>query len=483
MDAALEGLEPEIVWSLFEKISSIPRCSAREQRLQEWIEEWAGENDVAFRKDDVGNILLYRESSPGGGDIPTLTLQGHQDMVCEKADDSDHDFDRDPLKLRVDGGVLSAEGTTLGADNGVGVAIAMAMMVEPRLGRHGRVEAVLTVEEETGLTGAVKMQPGFFTGKRMVNLDSEELGVIIVSSAGGGGTRFTIPVEWEEPRDWEGLKLEVKGLIGGHSGVDIHLPRLNANKLVGDALRHVSEKMPLRIMHIDGGTRGNAIPRSAHCNFLVHEGKAVEATKILEEWGSGLDRSVEGSLVTSFTGVQAARCMSEKVSWSVIGLINKVHQGVVSWSPDIEDLVQTSNNLGIVRTEEDAVVIPISSRSSDVEDLERDREILRRLGESHGAQVEQRPGYPGWKSDSSSPFLELVSQVYEVVLGERPRVTGIHGGLECGFLSRLDPELQIVSLGPDIENPHSPQELVHVESVGRLYEVVKGIASRMGAEE
>lgn len=480
MSAALEGLEPEIVWSLFEKISSIPRCSAREQRLQGWIEEWARENDVAFRKDDVGNILLYREPSPGGGDIPTLTLQGHQDMVCEKADDSDHDFDRDPLKLRVDGGVLSAEGTTLGADNGVGVAIAMAMMVEPGLGRHGRVEAVLTVEEETGLTGAVKMQPGFFTGKRMVNLDSEELGVIIVSSAGGGGTRFTIPVEWEEPRDWEGLKLEVKGLLGGHSGVDIHLPRLNANKLVGDALRRVSDKMPIRIMHIDGGTRGNAIPRSARCDFIVPEGRSEEATGLLEKWDAGLDRSVEESLVTSFTGVPAARCMSERVSRSVIGLITEVHQGVVSWSPDIEDLVQTSNNLGIVRTEENAVVIPISSRSSDVKDFASDRAILRHLGEKHGAQVEQRPGYPGWKSDPSSPFLALVSKIYEEVLGRRPKVTGIHGGLECGILSRLDSELQIVSVGPDMENPHSPQELIHIESVGRLYEVVKRIASGMG---
>ncbi|UCD45827.1 MAG: beta-Ala-His dipeptidase [Candidatus Bathyarchaeota archaeon] len=479
----MKGFEPEIVWSLFEKISSIPRCSAREKKLQGWIEEWAGENGVAFRKDEVGNILLYREPSQGGGDIPTLTLQGHQDMVCEKTYGSDHDFDRDSLKLRVDGGVLSADGTTLGADNGVGVAIAMAMMVEPGLGRHGRIEAVFTVEEETGLIGAIKMQPGFFTGKRMVNLDSEELGVIIVSSAGGGGTIYAISVEWEDPQGWEGLSLQVKGLLGGHSGVDIHLPRLNANKLVGDALKRVSERMRLRIIHIKGGTRGNAIPRSANCDFLVPEGRAGEAAAVLNKWDAGLDKSDEESLVTTLTEVRASRCMSEKVSQSVIALITEVHQGVVSWSPDIEGLVQTSNNLGIVRTEEDAVVIPISSRSSDAEDLERDREILRRLGESHGAQVEQRPGYPGWKSDPSSPFLGLVSQVYEAILGARPRVTGIHGGLECGFLSRLDPELQIVSVGPDIENPHSPQELVHIESVGRLYEVVKGIASSMGVEE
>jgi dipeptidase D len=421
MATTLGELEPRIVWGIFEEISKIPRCSRNEKRLQAWIKRWAEENAVSFKQDEVGNILLTGEAAHGCEGHPTLTLQGHQDMVCEKTVDNNHDFETDPIPLKIEGNILSADGTTLGADNGVGLAIAMAMLIDPTLKRHGRIEALLTVEEETGLTGAREMKEGFFTGKRMINLDSEELGVIIIGAAGGGGTRYTVPVSFRAVEGWEGVKLEIGGLLGGHSGVDIHLPRLNSNKLVGEGLKRVSERMPLRMAHIEGGTRGNAIPRSAYCDFLVPGGRGEEAANILRKWGSGIDRSVEKGLYVRVTGIPATGSFSEEASASVISIINAVPQGPYSWSKEIEGLVQTSNNMGIVRTEEDKVVIPISSRTSDLDDLSEDREMLKTIGAKYGAEVFQRPGSAGWKPDPDSTFLGIVEKNYSKILGKRPR--------------------------------------------------------------
>jgi dipeptidase D len=479
---AISELEPRAVWKIFYEITKIPRCSGKEQRLQEWIKNWAEENGLGFKQDEVGNILLTREASTGYENLPVLTLQGHQDMVCEKDADSPHDFDKDPIPVKIESGVVGAKGTSLGADNGIGMAIGMALLNDRNLKKHGKLEALLTVEEETGLTGAVKMQKGFFSGKRMINLDSEELGIIIVGSAGGGGTQYTISVTPKAAEGSTGLRLEVDGLLGGHSGVDIHLPRLNANKLIGEGLKEVMSKVPVRIMRIEGGTRGNAIPRSAYCEFLVPATKLGTAKKILEGWQANLDRSVEKDLKVKVSEVPVGKASTEGQTKSIVGVINEVQQGPFSWSKEIEGLVQTSNNIGIVRTEEGKVVIPISSRSSDADDLEKNRAILKALGEKYGAEVAQGPGYPGWKADVKSPFLDLVSRIYQKVMGKRPKVTAIHAGLECGFLSRFDKDLKIVSIGPTIHHPHSPQEKVEIESVGVLWNVVRVIAEELENE-
>ena len=480
MSKVLGELGPKNVWGIFEEITKIPRCSRNEQRIQSWIKEWSKEKGISFKQDEVGNILLTRKAAPRCEDLPTLVLQGHQDMVCEKTVRSPHNFETDPIPVKVERDIVTADGTTLGADNGIGISIAMALLSDSSLKGNGKIEALLTVEEETGLTGAIKMQKGFFTGKRMINLDSEDSGIIIVGSAGGGGTRYTLPVKFEEVKGWKGIKIEVSGLLGGHSGVDIHLPRINANKLIGEGLKVVKEDVPIRIMKIEGGTRGNAIPRSAYCDFLVPEGSAEKAMNILETWESQVDRSIEKEMKINFSEVPVGKSFSEEETDSVIGIIKEVHQGPFSWSKDIEGLVQTSNNLGIVRTEEDKVLIPISSRSSDMGDLAQDQEILKKLGEKYGAEVTQGPGYPGWKADVKSPFLKLVARVYEKALGKKPKITAVHAGLECGFLSRFDPELKIVSIGPTIKNPHSPQELVYIDSVGEVWKVVKAVAEELG---
>jgi len=485
VSGVLSELEPRIVWSIFEEITKIPRCSGKEQKLQEWIRKWAEENGIAFKQDEVGNILLTKEAAPGCEDYPTLVLQAHQDMVCEKTLESPHNFETDPIPVKIEGDRVTADGTTLGADDGIGIAIALATLIDPTLKRHGKLEVLLTVSEETGLVGAIKMKKGFFTGKRMINLDSEELGVIIVGSAGGGGTRYTIPVEFEEVEGWKGVKLEISGLLGGHSGVDIHLPRLNANKLLGEGLKAVKEEVPLRIMHIEGGTRGNAIARSAYCDFLIPEEKAGKAMEILEKWRAEVEekhRSVERGMKIEFSEIPAGKAISEEKTASIIGIITEVHQGPVSWSKEIEGLVETSNNLGIVRTEEDKVVISASSRSSDMKELAEFRAKLKAIGEKYGAKVDQSPAYPGWKADVKSPFLKLVARNYEKVMGKKPKITAIHAGLECGFLSRFDPELKIVSIGPTVKYPHSPQEFVYIDSVGVLWKVVRAVVEEIGSE-
>ncbi len=482
MSKVLDGLEPEIVWDIFERISAIPRCSKKEERVQEFLEAWAKENGVGFRKDGVGNVNLTREAAPNCEGYPTLMMQGHQDIVCEKDPESPHDFDVDPIPLKVEGDKVSADGTTLGADNGIGMAIAMALLVDPSLERHGMLEAVFTVDEESGFTGIRNMSPDFFSGKRMINLDSEELGVIIISSAGGGGTQYTIPIAREEPGDWEALKVEVGGLMGGHSGVDIHLPRLNSNILIAQGLRRVKERVPLKVIHIEGGTRGNAIPRSAYAEVLVPGGRKAEARKIIEEWGSGLDRSVEEGLEVKVMDSTPRASAGEEAASKAVNLVSEIPQGVYSWSTEYDELVQTSNNLGILRTEEDKFSIPVNSRTCDADDFEGNQAMLRELGDKHGVEYAQRAGGAGWKASPDSPFLKLVERCYAEVYGKEAKVTGIHGGLECGVFTMLDPELQIVSLGPTIHNPHSPAEYLEAHTVGVIWEVVRAIAQRMDAE-
>ena len=470
------------VWTIFEEISRVPRCSKREQRLQEYMEKWAAANEITFRKDETGNLLLVRDAKPGYEDYPTLLLQGHQDMVCEKDPDSPHDFENDPIPLKLDGGIVTAEGTTLGADNGIGMALAMALVSDPHLERHGRIEAIFTVDEESGFTGVRNLKADFFTGKKMINLDSEDLGVVIVSSASGGGTEYIFPVERQSHGDWEALKVEVSGLLGGHSGIDIHLPRYNANVFLAKGLRELNGKVPIRLMHMEGGTRGNAITRLAYAELLIPKGKKGEVQKIIDEWISNMDRSSEKNLIVKVSSSTPRDAVDSEASTRVINLVLEIPQGVFSWSEEYEDLVQTSNNLGILRTEPDAIRVQVSSRTCDTEDFQKNQAKLEELGEKYGAQINQRGGYAGWKADPDSPFLRLVLRCYEDVYGKYPKVTGIHGGLECGVFTNLVPEMEIVSIGPTIRYPHSPSEHLDVESVATLWEVIKTIAERMNED-
>lgn len=479
MASILEGLEPEPVWEIFEQISRIPRCSKNEAKLQDWIEEWAKKNRIGFKKDEAGNVLLIREASSYGKRIPTLLLQAHQDMVCEKTPESDHNFQTDPLPIELKGGKIEAHNTSLGADNGVGMALAMALLIEESFTENGKLEALFTVDEEAGFTGVRNLKGDFFEGKKMINLDSEETGVVIVSSAGGGGTTYTIPFRSKDERNRKGLSVKVGGLLGGHSGVDIHRPRYNANKLLAQGLLALHKELPLRVIEYVGGTRGNAIPRNARADILVQNGKVEKSIEILNSWETGLDKSNEKGLTLTVEPIEARPAAPIYETEKLLKLVSQIPFGPKSWSKDFENLVQTSNNNGIIKTDDGSFVVSVYSRTCDSIDFYDNQRILSELGADIGVKTEQRDGGSGWKADPDSPLIKVVTDVYNHVLGKSPVVTGIHGGLECGVIAGLKKGMDIVSVGPTIKYPHSPSEYVDIKSVAVLWKVLVGIVPEL----
>ena len=475
----LEGLEPQPVWELFEQISRIPRCSKNEAKLQDWMEKWAKENGVGFKKDEVGNVLLTRKAATGFGGVPSLLLQAHQDMVCEKTPESGHRFGSDPIPLVVKGNSVEAYNTSLGADNGAGMALAMALLTDESLHSHGQIEALFTVDEEAGFTGVQNLKADFFESKLMINLDSEEAGVVIISSAGGGGTNYTVAFRPKDHGNREGLRVELGGLLGGHSGVDIHLPRYNANKLLAEGLLVLHNELPIRVIEYDGGTRGNAIPRNAHADILIQKGKVEKSIEILKEWEKGLDKSTEKGLTLTLKPVRGKPAAPIYETEKLLKLVSKIPFGPKSWSNDFENLVQTSNNNGIIRTEDGKFNVSVYSRTCDSLDFYDNQRILTELGEEIGVKTEQREGGSGWKADPESPLLTVVNDVYASVLGKSPVVTGIHGGLECGIIAGLKKDMDIVSIGPTIRSPHSPSESVEIKSVETLWKLLVGVVPEL----
>jgi len=477
MAQILEGLEPQPVWDLFEQISRIPRCSKNETRFQSWIESWAKENDLGFKKDEVGNVLLTRDAAISN--VSSLLLQAHQDMVCEKTPESNHDFANDPIPLVVTGNRVRAHQTSLGADNGIGIALAMALLVDETLMTNGKIEALFTVDEEAGFSGVRNLKANFFKSNYMINLDSEESGVVIVSSAGGGGTTYTIPYRPRGQANRAALRVEVGGLMGGHSGVDIHLPRYNANKLLAEGLVRLHREYPIRLIEFQGGTRGNAIPRNSFAEILVPGESINKAVDILKTWERGNDRSNEKGLKVKITPVKSKPAAPAHETEKMINLVSRIPFGPKSWSPDFDGLVQTSNNNGIVRTENNKFTVSVYSRTSDALDFYDNQRILHELGQRTGVKTEQRDGGAGWNADLDSRLLKIVKDSYMFVLKKNPKVTGIHGGLECGVIAGLKPGMEIVSVGPTIKSPHSPFEYVEIGGVGVLWEFLKGVVKRM----
>jgi dipeptidase D len=477
MAKILEGLEPQPVWDIFEQISRIPRCSKNEARLQSWIESWANENGIGFKKDKVGNVLLTRTGALSS--VSSLLLQAHQDMVCEKTPESNHSFENDPIPLVVSGNRVHAHQTSLGADNGIGMALAMALLVDETLTGNGKIEALFTIDEEAGFTGVRNLKGDFFESKYMINLDSEETGVIIISSAGGGGTTYTIPYRPKDRSGRTALRVELGGLLGGHSGVDIHLSRYNANKLLAEGLVRLHGECPIRLIEFQGGTRGNVIPRNAFAEILVPSENVDKAIDLLKAWGREINRSDEKDLSIKIIHVSPKPAAPIHETEKMIKLVSMIPFGPKSWSPDFDGLVQTSNNNGIVKTERNQFTVSVYSRTSDSKDFYDNQRILYELGERMKVKTEQRDGGTGWKVDRDSPLLKIVKESYMFVLKKSPKVTGIHGGLECGVIAGLKPGMEIVSVGPTIKSPHSPSEYVEVGGVGVLWELLKSIAMRM----
>ena len=473
--SAITSLEPRIVWEQFDAITRVPRPSKKEGRIIEFLVAFAEKHGIEYRKDATGNVVMRKPATPGYEDRPGVILQSHMDMVCEKRSDVVFDFERDAIRTRIDGGWVKAEGTTLGADCGIGMAAALAVLLDPAA-QHGPLEALFTVDEETGLTGAFGLGEGMLSGKYLLNLDSEDEGELFIGCAGGIDTLATFRyTAGAAPADYAYFRVGVSGLQGGHSGDDIDKGRVNSNKVVARFLWAAMQEFDLRLSRFDGGNLRNAIPREAWAVFGVPAGRKAGFAAFCERFAADLGaefRLREPSFRIDFSETERpASVIDAATQRGLVYALAGVPNGVVEMSFAVPGLVETSTNLASVKFEgEDRIVVTSSQRSS----VESAKLCVMRSVEAvfalAGAKTELTGAYNGWNPDMESPILKAMTASYEALYGRKPAVTAIHAGLECGIIGSAYPGLDMISFGPTICYPHSPDEKVEIASVGKFYD-------------
>lgn len=490
MAQTIDRLEPRALWRYFARLSEIPRCSKKEAAAMEWIAGVAKEHGLEPVRDKVDNCLIRLPATPGHEKVPGIVLQGHVDMVCEKNSDVRHDFDRDPIRLVIDGDHIKAAGTTLGADNGIGVAAGLAFLDEKEA-VHGPLELLFTVDEETGLTGANAIEAGFLSGRILLNLDSEDWGVFTIGSAGGRDTTVTLKAPRQPRAGTELFRLEVSGLQGGHSGQDIKLNRGNSIKILARTLLAAAESPELGGICVggaEGGSKRNAIPREARATVAVPTGKAEAFRSAVQRAAGeirsrleGIDEALEVKIrpLTDTELKEAAAVCSPEDSLRFIRLINALPNGVLAMSMEMEGLVETSTNVGVLLDRGDRCEIVSSTRSSIAQSLTGVLMQIRSAAALAGAEVVHGDGYPAWKPKLGTPLLVTVAEVYERLFKEKPRFEAIHAGLECGLFLGKYPDLQVVSFGPEVKEAHSPNEWVSISSVGRFWTFTKALVEKL----
>jgi dipeptidase D len=492
----LESLEPKLVWEIFEKVfTATPRESKKEEKIRAKLKTWIPERasslgiELEIIEDDAGNLLVKRAGSKGMESAPSLLFQGHMDMVCETDRADGFDFNNDPIPVRIqdNGEWVDADGTTLGADNGVGVALALALLLDPEL-KSGPLELLITVDEETGLVGAFALEPDSMglKSKLLVNIDSEELGIITIGSAGGGDTILTKSLQKKNVTDNTTFyDLEITGLFGGHSGVDIHKHHANANKLVARMMTRLVKEMNVHLCDWNGGNKHNAIPRESRVKFAVESEKTNHAEKILEQARSEIysyykvaakgSTPLEPDISIKWSKSNPMPAFSLDESAMVITSANIIPHGPLCFSPSVEGLVETSNNVAIIKTDESSIQIHLSTRSSVDAELESFRGELVDIARLSGWEIVLNPMYPGWNPEPNSPFLKFIRKHYEAATKADVKVEAIHAGLECGIIGAKIPGLQMVSIGPTAENAHTPDERVRILDIPVLYTLLKNI--------
>jgi len=473
--------QTNVIIDLFEAISAIPRCSKNESQVAAWLVDWAREQGYSFRSDAAGNLVIRVPASAGMEDRPTVILQGHMDMVCEKTPASTHDFERDPIRVVRDGDWIHAEGTTLGADNGIALAMAMAL-AEDKTVCHPPLELLFTVDEESGLIGAHKLDASLIEGRILINIDSEDEGVFTIGCAGGEETCVRLPLTYDDPpAGFDAGRIVVGGLRGGHSGVDIHKPRANANRLLGRLLLRLQGLEGVRLVSLSGGSAHNAIPRdaSAFLSFPPAQASAVRDTvKTCEQVFQEEHADTEPNLFAHCNAPEEAlpgRVLSIASAVQAIRLLNALPHGVHGMSIRVDGLVETSCNLAIVRIKQDALEIVSSQRSSAMSRLDEMTSRVAAVASLAGASATRMNHHPAWVPDLAASLLKRCREVYRAIYDKAPVVEVIHAGLECGLIGAKVPGMEMISIGPHLRHPHSPDEKLNVPSVGRVYQFLAAL--------
>ncbi|MFA3782114.1 aminoacyl-histidine dipeptidase [Melioribacteraceae bacterium 4301-Me] len=485
MGEKLGRLQPQILWNHFEEICKIPRPSRKEEKISQYIISFAKKNNLEYKVDKFGNILVKKKATEGKENLQTVTLQCHLDMVAEKNSDVQHDFEKDPIQPYVDGDWVKAKGTTLGADNGIGVAAALAVLESKEI-EHGPIEALFTLDEETGLFGAQALQPGFAEGKILLNMDSEEDSALYIGCAGGQNTfaKFVSKLT-EPPKNSTPLNISVKGLKGGHSGLDISAGKGNAIKIMARLLIQLFEKFDIRLISINGGSKHNAIPRECFADIRVNSKFFNDVTNFVEDYNKIIQSelsSVEPELNVSASQIKSRSKIMDKAStYNLLAALYAVPHGVIKMSADIPGLVETSTNLAVVETKGKNVNIITSQRSSVDSEKNDISSVVATIFKLAKAEVKHGDGYPGWKPDIHSPILGIMKSVFNSLYGKEPEVKAIHAGLECGIIKEKYPQMDMISFGPTIIGAHSPDERVQISTVARFWELLLNVLKSVPA--
>ncbi|NOU46976.1 MAG: aminoacyl-histidine dipeptidase [Bacteroidales bacterium] len=480
MNEVLKTLEPSGVWNYFREILEIPRPSKKEEKIAAYLIRFAKKHHLECKQDETGNILISKPATNGFQNKKTVVLQSHIDMVCEKNSDKIHDFENDPIEVFIKDGWVRTNGTTLGADDGIGIATQLAILTDDTI-EHGPIECLFTIDEETGLTGAFGLQRGFLNAEILLNLDSEDEGELFIGCAGGKDTVITLPFTTEAlPKGFKNFSLTVSGLNGGHSGDDIHKGFGNANKILNRILWETSQRFGIRLSFIEGGNLRNAIAREANAIILVPEANVSHIEKFVNQFFTDLKKEyyvTEPNLKISLTATKAKidKVVSTDDQMKLINSLYACPHGVIAMSQSIANFVETSTNLASVRMLEKEFVITTSQRSS-IESAKDDvANMVRSCFELAGASVSHTDGYPGWAPNPKSEIREITEEAYFNLFLSKPQVKAIHAGLECGLIGDKYPSMDMISFGPTIKGAHSPDERLDIESVTKFWKLTLSV--------
>ncbi len=482
--SAITNLEPKLVWEQFDAITKVPRPSKKEGKIIDYLVAFAEKHGIEYRKDAIGNVVMRKGATPGMESRPTVILQSHMDMVCEKNSDVEFDFENDPIRTRIEDGWVMAEGTTLGADCGIGMAAALAVLLDESL-QHGPIEALFTVDEETGLTGAFELGEGMLTGRYLLNLDSEDEGEVFIGCAGGIDTIATFTYRNEPaPKNYTFYRVDVSDLLGGHSGDDIDKGRVNSNKTVARLLWDGLQSYELRLSYFEGGNLRNAIPREAYAIFGVPTALKSQFEKHFAEFHADMCaefRHREPNFAMTLNEMpQVDTVIDDATQQNLIYSLVGVPNGVIAMSFAMPGLVETSTNLASVKFKDDHKIVVTSSQRSSVESAKiYVMQMVDSVFSLAGADVAHSDGYPGWAPNPESKLLDVTVNAYNDLFGKRPKVRAIHAGLECGLFLEKYPDLEMVSFGPTLRGVHSPDERMEIATVPMFWDLLVEVLKRI----